>query len=279
MKTLLITPLLYFLLYSAHCQEITYNFSSKKDGYSGPVKRVTSYVLDLVPTDRFLDKNGTLRFVKYYNEKGLLLKTESYANTSKTDTRYEYDEKGNVQSINKRKNGVPSGYKDEFFYYPGDRTIVQKLSHPENYVIGRPVVKKVLHLDENNNLTQLEYLDSLDLVVMSTRLYYDNESNLIQSETYKITGFMNKFFQTFDTNGKRKIIQSIDKKGDFMFRTVFSRIDDETELMEYVGSEHIVEKHKEVCKKDHHGNTIKTYVYDLIAGTTMVYEYVIEYYK
>ncbi len=288
MKIIILSYTLCTAFFTIRCQSIEYNFSSKKDGYFGKIKSVKSYSLefdqiDSIKVDTFLRKTGNVDFIKIYNEKGLLVELETRNKQNDIFKKhYIYNNSNNIVTILKGRFGVDCFKKDTFEYDYENLFVLQTMSEAENIQIDAKTMsipKKRIVFDKNQRHISTEYLDENGIALMTSRLYYDNNSRLIECETVDGVKLRNKYFQTFDSSGRKKIIQYIDSNGNYTTRSVYNWANNDTLIFEMFNPDGTIEiKYKEVAVRDKYGNTIKKYFYDLIAGTAIVFEYEFVYY-
>jgi len=155
------------LSFNSNAQNIKYNLSSSKDGYFGKIKSISAYAMELdfidsVGIDSSITNKGKIQFVKFYNEKGLLIKSENY---NKKDNcwikHYKYSDHDNIDSIITIQIGTEYFQEEVFDYTHEKLQITQTTNEAQNIRIGREIMhiyKKRLKFDEKNRLIQTEYL-------------------------------------------------------------------------------------------------------------------------
>ncbi|MCC6463486.1 MAG: hypothetical protein IT260_23650 [Saprospiraceae bacterium] len=284
--------LLLVLFYTSHftlcCQSIEYNFSYIQDGYRGKVKSVTSYALtyskiDSVKVDSVLARKGSFAFQKVFNEKGLLERIETCNLLNDTIEKiYKYDADNNIVAIARHTLGSSYFKTDTFIYNNVEMYLLQIMNDAEKiHVEGKStlIYKKKLVFDCIKRHIRTEYYDENEVAVSATRFYYDYNSKLIVCETVDGAKTRNRYFQTFDSTGRKRNVQFVDGDGSFTMRSVYTWLNDNTLLFEMFNAEGKLEvKHKEFVILDKYGNVIKKYFYDLIGGTAIVFEYEFAYY-
>lgn len=290
MKALIIVLLLGARAFHAYSQGIIYHFTISDEGYSGRVKRVTTYSrqvpnVDSIKLDSSLAKRpGVIRSVKIFNEKGLLERLETYNEEGNLSVRtYAYNSIGNLILISKQPSDSRLPKKDTFEYDHERLRVIQTMSYPENIQTTDKKVEKIyskeLIFDDKSRNTRINYRDSAKAIVLSTRFYYDDNSNLILCETFTETEIKNKYIQSWDAEGRKKIIQSIDGGGNFTLKRVYTWIGDDAVTLEIFDANGKTEsKTRETFIRDNHGNIVKKYYYDLIDRSAVIYEYIFDYY-
>lgn len=288
MKIIMTILVLCTMTFDSYCQPIKYNFSSEKEGYFGKVKRITSYssesdLPDSMKIDSSLRRKDKIQFVKFFNEKGLLVRLDTYNRLNDGFVKhYRYNDDGNIVSIVKEQIGSDRLKEDMFDYNHEDLTLTHTTSNADKVQIDgklRQIFTRRLKFDKHGRHIHTEYLDNNGIILMITRSYYDCNSNVIQCETFEGEKFKDKYIQTFDSNGRKKIIQSIDKNGNFTTKRVYNWINDNAVTLEIYDTEGKLEiKHREIFIRDQYGNIVKKYFYDLTENTAITFEYEIEYY-
>lgn len=288
MRITLLLILFYTSNFTLCCQSIEYNFSHIQDGYWGKVKSVTSYAIsyskiDSVKVDSVLTRTGSFAFQKAFNEKGLLERIATCNQLNDTIEKvYKYDANNNIVAISRHTLGSNDFKKDTFTYNYIEMNLFQIMSDAEKiYVEGKPILihKKKMVFDCIKRHVSTEYYDENEVAVSATRFYYDYNSKLIACETVDGAKTRNRYFQTFDSTGRKRNVQFVDGDGGFTMKSVYTWLNDNTLLFEMFNTEGKLEvKHKELVILDKYGNVIKKYFYDLIGGTAIVFEYEFEYY-
>lgn len=273
---------------SSNCQRIEYNFSSKKDGFRGKVKSATLYALEFNPlgldkVDSLMGEKGEIQFTKFYNDKGLLYRLESTNEKNVRNVKlYKYDNTGNILSVYTKDFGYGITKKDTFKYDHEKMVLTQEMNTIENIPISgeiRGIAKKKYYFDDSIRQVKVEYIDTNQMALITVLSYYDEKSNLIQSEIFEGAKLKSRYFQTFDLMGRKKIIQTIDLNGNFTTKKVYSWIDDHTMYFDIYDAEGNIEfKSKEVLINDTYGNTIKKYYFNLSENSGTIYRYNIVYY-
>ncbi len=264
-------------------QVVFYDNSSKLQGYTGPVKSIISYSqktdsLHIPTPDTILSKTRELRWIKYFNKKGLLERVATVSRPDSTAAKlYKYDKDDRLVSILKEEDGRITAMIDSFVYDRKQPYVIQILNKPYNTGNGKVndrVFRKRLWFDSLQRNTQIELLDSNNFTVRTTRLYYDASDRITGAESYTGTLLVNAWTQTYDSLGRKKKINSE------LIQTMYNWIDNETLIWEATeGEGRVAERFKEAYVRDAQGNIVKEYEYDLQAGTAMLYEYDIEYHE
>lgn len=283
MKFFFVLSIVIVFVKNAYSQIVFYDNSSKLQGYTGSVKSIISYsqktdTLHTPTTDTVLSKTRELRWIKYFNKKGLLERVVTVSRLDYTAAKvYKYDKDDRLISILKEEDGRITATIDSFVYDRKQPYVIQILNKPHNTGNGErngQVFRKRLWFDSLLRNTQIELLDSNNFTVRTTRLFYDASDRITGAESYTGTLLVNAWTQKYDSLGRKKKINSE------LIQTMYNWIDNETRMMEVTeGTGKVVERWKNVFVRDAQGNTIKEYAYDLQAGTAMLYEYDIEYHE
>ena len=280
----------YFLLFIASVavesvsgQIVFYSNSRKLQDYKGPVKSIVSYyqktdTLHAPILDTVLSRTGETRWIKYFNKKGLLERVVTVSRPYYTAADvYKYDDEGRLICIQKEEDGRVTATIDSFVYEPKQSYVIKILNKPYDRSGGErngPVFRERMWFDSLQRNTLIEYLDSNNFSIRTTRLFYDPSDRMTGAETYRGTLLINAWTQTYDALGRKKKISSE------RIQTTYNWIDNETLIWETTDVKgKLIERWKNVFVRDAHGNTIKEYAYDLQAGIAMLYEYDIEYHK
>jgi hypothetical protein len=169
--------------------------------------------------------------------------------------------------------------KEEIFEYENSQCLVNWKQDTTIDGKNKQIIIKRLMFDEQKRLVKTIYFNDSGQGLLFSRFYYDDNSNIIQFENYSGSKLKDKYIQTYDSIGRKKIRQSIDMDGNFTYRTIYTWENIDSLILEmYDIGGNLIIKNKEIYIRDKNGNIIKKYFYDLVNKISIVMEYEIDYY-